>query len=220
MDDFLQRAQDAISAVPWITIGLVVAGLAIVLSILAATFQWVRRFFRRRRPRTAAGAPQYVIDVAALGEGGPPSGPLAMEVFNLPMRLAAVVLAPAGRGNDLPPADGLPQVFDAIVPGLDRIVAAHNSLVRRWPAELSSRGFAHKFFASVRLPGDGGKGTPWSSVAGGFKFHGVPMMAGLVFCAASPNGFGQMTIDSEEKWLGYLRVIGVGRRPPAAGGGS
>ena len=207
MDDLLQRAQEALSGIPLITIGLAAAVLAIVLSIVAATFRSVRRFFRRRGPRTAAGSPQYFIDVATLGDWGPPPGPITLEVFNLPMRLAAVVLAPAGRGHDLPAAESLPPVFDALVPGLDRIVADHDPLIRRWPSELSSRGFAHKFFANVRLPGESGKGTPWSSVAGMFKFHGMPVMAGLVFRAASSNGFGQMTIDSEEKWLGCLRVI-------------
>jgi hypothetical protein len=56
------------------------------------------------------------------------------------------------------------------------------------------------------LPGDGGKGTPWSSAAGMFKLHGQPVMAGLVLRAARPNSFGQVILDGEEKWLGCFRI--------------
>ena len=67
-------------------------------------------------------------------------------------------------------------------------------------------GFAHQFFANVRLPGNRGKGTPWSSVAGIFHIEERPVMAGLVLRAARPNSLGETLIDSEEKWLGCLRV--------------
>ena len=96
--------------------------------------------------------------------------------------------------------------MDAIVPGLDKVAALHRPLVRRWPHQVSARGFAHLFFSNVVLPGARGKGTPWSSVAGIVKLHNQPVMAGLVLQAARPNGFGQTIVDSEEKWLACLRV--------------
>ena len=82
----------------------------------------------------------------------------------------------------------------------------HRPLLRRWPNQLSASGFVHLFFNNARLPGTGGKGTPWSSVAGVFKVQGQPAMAGLVLCAAKPNSLGQTIIDSEYQWLGCLRV--------------
>jgi hypothetical protein len=124
------------------------------------------------------------------------------------MRLAVVVLAPAGRDRVLPSAEDLPEVVEAIVPGLSKVIATHEPLVHRWPAQLSTQGFTHAFFANVRLPGDGGKGTPWCSAAGVFRYRGQVTLAGLVMCAGSAVHFGRRKIEEEEKWLDVLRVKG------------
>jgi hypothetical protein len=181
----------------------------------------VWRLFRRRKPVVVPLPPNLRVDIAALGDQSPPEGPPMLEFYNLPMRLAAIVLAPVGRG-DCPnfrlsengtvpfgprsPDDQLAPLLDAIVPGLDQVAALHRPLVRRWPNQISARGFAHLFFNNAKLPGTAGKGTPWSSVAGMFKFQGKPVMAGLVLRAAKPNSLGQTIIDAEYQWLGCLRV--------------
>jgi hypothetical protein len=104
------------------------------------------------------------------------------------------------------PDEQLASLLDAIVPGLDKVAALHRPAIRRWPNQVSARGFAHLFFSNARLPGQAGKGTPWSSVAGVVKVEGQPVMAGLVLRAAAPNSVGQTIIDAEYKWLGCLRV--------------
>ena len=91
---------------------------------------------------------------------------------------------------------------------MSKVVAAHRPLVRRWPPQPSSKGFAHLFFQHVRLPGQGGKGSPWSSAAGLMKIEGQAVMAGMVFRTADPSAHGQEIIDSEEQWLRILRVKG------------
>ena len=136
----------------------------------------------------------------------PPPGPPTLEFYNLPVRLAAIVLAPVGRVRTLPSREDLPGVVDSIVPGLDRVAIAHKPLIRAWPAQVSARGFAHAFFQHVRLPGDHGKKTPWCSVAGRFMVDDQPMMAGLVLRAAAPNRHGQYVMEREEQWLGILRI--------------
>jgi len=148
------------------------------------------------------------IDVMALGTHGPPPGAPVLEFFNTPVRLAAIVIAPAGRVRDLPPPEDMADILDAIVPGLARVVSAHRPIAKRWPPQFSSKGFAHMFFQYVRLPGEGGKGTPWCSAAGIFKIEGQPMMAGMVFRTESTSSHGQEIIDKEEKWLSTLRVKG------------
>jgi hypothetical protein len=174
---------------------------------IAVIVLWVAwRVFRRRRRVSVPVSPDLRIQIASLGEDGPPQGPPFLEFYNLPMRLAAVVLAPVGRTGNLPPDDELSPLIEAIVPGLDRVTALHRPLVRRWPNQVSANGFAHLFFNHARLPGDGGKGTPWSSMAGVFKAKGKPVMAGLIFRAAAPNSLGQTIIESEHQWLGCLRV--------------
>jgi hypothetical protein len=180
----------------------VIGAAAIVL--IGAIIVW--RILVRRRPKWLPPPPDLTIDVGELGQQGPPGDGPVLEFYNIPVRLAAVILAPVGRGRDLPSGGQLPRVFDAIVPGLDRIVELHRPRICRWPSQLSSSGFAHTMFANVRLPGEAGKGTPWSSVAGIFKIQGQPLMAGLVVIAQRPNSLGQTVVDSEEKWLGCLRV--------------
>jgi hypothetical protein len=196
--DRLKIALESLSRETWVVIGC--ALLALVLALIL----W--QILHRRKPRRLAPEPDLTIDVAALGQHGPPTTGPVLELYNVPMRLATVILAPAGRVRQLPPAGQLPAVFEAILPGLDRIVQAQQPLIRRWPGQLSGSGFANVVFANVRLPGDGGKGTPWSAVAGMFKMQGQPLMAGLVLRAAQPNSIGQTVIESEPMWLGCLRV--------------
>jgi hypothetical protein len=179
----------------------------VLLAVAAAIVLWiVWRVLHRQKRAAPPLSPDLRVEVASLASTGPPDGPPTLEFYNLPMRLAAVVLAPVGRARELPPDDQFAPLLDAIVPGLDKVAVRHQPVVRRWPQQVSVRGFAHVFFSNVRLPGDAGKGTPWSSVAGLFKVKGEPVMAGLVLCAARPNSLGQAIVDSEEKWLGCLRV--------------
>ena len=180
---------------PWLT----VAGALVVVWIA-----W--RLLGRRRKARPRLAPDLRIDVPALGENGPPPGRPQLEFYNLPVRLAAIVLAPVGLERELPADERLAAYFDSILPGLDQVVRRHKPLVRRWPNQVSTRGFANLFFANARLPGTFGKGTPWSSVAGIFRVGDQPVMAGLVLCALRANSLGQTTIAGEHEWLGCLRV--------------
>ncbi|NQT40438.1 MAG: hypothetical protein HQ581_23290 [Planctomycetes bacterium] len=173
-------------------------GVLIVLLVLS-------KLLRRKRA-TVKGVTDLAIDVMALGNAPPPPGPPVLEFFNTPVRLAAVVLATAGRVRELPPLDQWDDLFDAIVPGLAAVVKTHRPLVRRWPAQMSTRGFAHTFFGHARLPGEGGKGTPWSSAAGLFKIEGQPIMAGLVLRTESTSSHAQEIVETEEQWLSMLRV--------------
>ncbi|MEN6449542.1 MAG: hypothetical protein ABFC96_03540 [Thermoguttaceae bacterium] len=174
---------------------------------VGAILLWVvwRLVRRRKRPQPLL-LPELKIEVAALPDVAPPPGLPALELYNLPVRLAAIVVAPVGVDRELPPVDELGPLLDAVLPGLDKVAALHRPLVRCWPHQVSARGFAHLFFANVRLPGDWGKGTPWSSVAGLAKVAGEPVMVGLVLRAASSNSLGQTVIDAENKWLACLRV--------------
>jgi hypothetical protein len=176
--------------------------LLLVLAILYAVWEAIHR--RRRRP--VGRTPELAIDVSTLPAGGPPAAGPQIEFYNLPMRLAVIVVAPAGRVSRLPPLEEIHGVLDAIVPGLADVAVAQQSMLYYWPPQLSSRGFAHGFFRHVPLPGDGGKGTPWSAAAGGFKVGDQPFTAGLILTAASPNALGQVIVETDTKWLDVLRV--------------
>ncbi|MFH1924481.1 MAG: hypothetical protein ABIP48_31910, partial [Planctomycetota bacterium] len=178
-----------------------------VVAIVGIVVFWIAwRLLKRRRGRLRRLEPDLTINVAALGTAGPPAGGFVLEHYNLPMRLAALVVAPAGRAHPLPPREQLGQVFEAIVPGLAQVVVMHDTLVRCWPEQLSTTGFAHSFFRHAKLPGDGGKGTHWSSAAGVAKVGGQSVMVGLVMRSELSNTLGQTIIERETKWLDLLRV--------------
>jgi len=199
-DDVRDQANEAIG---WLSgnLTLIIAALAAVVVIYLL---W--RIFAGRKGEAPKQVPDLAIDVMSLGSHGPPPGAATLEFYNVPVRLAAVVLAPAGRVRQLPPINQLADVFDAIVPGMARVVATHKPLVRRWPAQVSAKGFAHTVFQHCRLPGEGGKGTPWCTTAGVFKIEGQPLMAGLIMRTESTSAHGQEVIDAEERWLACLRV--------------
>jgi hypothetical protein len=129
-----------------------------------------------------------------------------LYVYNVPVRLTALVLAPVGRARELPPPTHLDALADALVPGLAKVISAHKPVLRRWPAQVSSRGFAHTFFSQAKLPGDAGKGTPWCVAAGVIKFGKTPIMAGLIMRAAAATNFSHPIIEQEAQWLDVLKT--------------
>ena len=180
--------------------------VAIAAAIAIVFLFVVWKILAGRKRKAPPPAVDLKIDVMALGTDAPPAGGPVLEFYNVPVRLAAIVVAPAGRVRPLP--GELDDVFDAILPGLAQVVATHKPVVCRWPPQLSAKGFAHMFFQHVRLPGEGGKGTPWSSAAGLVKIEGQPLMAGMVLRTESTSSHGQEIIDAEEKWLSILRAKG------------
>jgi len=180
------------------------AGVApvVLLLILLGLVRIVRA---RRRTR---GLPELMpfIDVGLLAASGPPPHGPRLEFYGTPVRLAVVVIAPAGRQGELPPAAALPTLLDRLVPGLPGVVASHQPLICRWPAQLSAQGFAQSFFNHVALPGDRGKSTPWCSIAGKLQVGDRVFLLGFVCCASHPNALGQFVVQYEGQWLDMLRI--------------
>jgi hypothetical protein len=178
----------------------------LLLAVLIAAVLLVAWRMLRPKRKPPVYVPDLAIDVTALPTESPPADASKLFYHGVSVRLAALVLAPAGRVRELPPVNQLGDVIDAIFPGLSQVVVTHQTLVRRWPRQLSITGFAHQFFTHVRLPGQGGKGSPWSSAAGVVKIEGQPLMAGLVFRAAAPTNLGQRIIEHEAQWFDSLRI--------------
>ncbi len=204
-NDADDKVKDALAALPpdllrmaliW---GVVIAGIITVAYV-------VRRVLRSRKKPLPRQEPDLKIDVMSLPTLGPPTSGPALYYYNVPVRLAAIVLAPAGRVRELPPINQIHEAFDAIVPGLTEIIATHRPVYRHWPNQMSVRGFAHMFFGNVRLPGQGGKGTPWCSAAGVFKLEGQPLVAGLLMRAETTTNLGQHIVEEEAQWLDILRI--------------
>lgn len=178
------------------------AGMVLLVALIRA----VQRLLRHRRRLRERIEPNLAIDVSHLSQEGPPTTGPVLTFYHLPVRLAAIVLAPAGRAGALPSTGRMPEFLDAIVPGLAEVVAAHAPLRLRWPEQLSASGFAHSFFIHARLPGEAGKGTPWASVAGIAKTHKGSAMVAMIIRAERPNSYGQQIIETEGDWLRVFQV--------------
>lgn len=179
---------------------------AVLVILLLIGLFVLRKILKWRRRRSTIVEPDLTIDVSSLDCAGPPAEGPILEFHNIPVRLAVLVLAPVGRGHELPPSEEISAVVEMVLPGLSRIVETHRPLYRRWPAQLSWRAFTHTFFAHVKLPGDDGRGTPWSSVAGLVKTSEGSVMAGLVVRSEQATGLGHETIEEEGEWLRILQI--------------
>jgi hypothetical protein len=146
------------------------------------------------------------LDVEALPFVGVPASGPRLEYYGTPVRLAALVLAPAGRGVALPTNEHVPKLLEDLIPGLAQVIHAQRPVFRRWPQQLSSQGFTQLFFSKVALPRDRGKGTPWCSAAGKFESEGKQFLVGIICRADAPNSLSQTVVQHHGQWHDVLRV--------------
>lgn len=184
----------------------IIGGSILLVCCLVAMLFVFLRIFRKRPVAQPDRREELAIDVSALSASPPPKEGPQLEFYGTPVRLAVMVLAPVGRGGEIPAPAELSATLENLLPGMREIVALHQPQVMLWPNQLSSHGFLQAFFNLAALPGDRGKGTPWCSVAGKFEGGGQQYLAGLICCAAGPNSLGEMTVDKPGQWLSILRV--------------
>jgi len=179
-----------------------------LLAVAAAAALAVLAFWllRGRRAPPIADDDGLAIDLASLGDCRPDDEDVSLSCYGVPVRLAVLVLAPSGRGADVPTGIARSAAIDQIVPGLARVADRHTTLVKTWPPQLSPRGFAHLLFAKMKLPGDFGRGTPWCSLAGKFEAGGETYMVGMALCAARENSLSNIIVGTPGEWLQVLRV--------------
>ena len=108
----LDKLSEAFDSLGGGAAAFVVPAAAVVVVLLI-----VWRLLRRRRKVESPLRADLKVEVAALEDRGPPDGPPVLEFYNLPVRLAAVVMAPVGVGRELPPDDQLAPLLDALIPG-------------------------------------------------------------------------------------------------------
>ncbi|MFT5522380.1 MAG: hypothetical protein ACI9G1_000104 [Pirellulaceae bacterium] len=184
-----------------------VVGLVLVVALVILIIM----IFRRKSTDRGEDQENLTIDIRQLPSHGPASNGLAsngpqLELFGTRVRIAVLVIAPAGRGSELPSKFNLPGVIDGVVPGLMELVNLHEPIFRRWPQQLSVQGFVHSFFSNMELPGERGSDTPWASVAGRVQVSGHSLLLGLVLCADESNNIGQLTAEHAGQWLDMLRI--------------
>ena len=193
----MQQFIQLINAVPPMAWGGVLAAIVLLLLVV--------RLLRPKREEAGRrqGLPQ--VDLNQLGTHGPPEGPWQLVCRHVPVRLALVVLAPAGRSG-LPAAPELAMLVDQIVPGLGGLLQAHAPKFHVLPPQLSHEGFVRTFFRQIHLPGRDGKGTLWCAAAGRCEIQGMKLNLGLVMRSAGASNLGQEVIADEYGWRDVLAI--------------
>lgn len=186
---------------PWKTIAIALGGL---LSLAAGVVLWL--LLRRRTEVQDDATPLKQIDFETLDEEGPNGLSPQLTLYHQPVRLALIAIAPVGRDQSLPPVEEMPEVVDALVPGMMQVLNAHRPTYQPWPSQLSVSGFHRLFAKYVTLPGHHGKGTCWASVTGPFEYEQHRYLAAVVVRFAKPNSFGELEVQHPGQWLDLLRI--------------
>jgi hypothetical protein len=183
---------------PWIPlIGFAVGALVVAALVFAKVWS--------RDSAIVETVADDSLSVSNLGAGGPPlEGPI-LEMYGTRVRLAALVLAPIGRGNELD-TKALPKTIDQLTMGLHSVMGYHQPVFEHWAEQVSIHGFENAFLREVKLPGNRGKGTVWSAFAGKFTDGEQQLLAGLVVCAEVPNSYGATILEHDGQWVNCLRV--------------
>jgi len=185
-----------------ISIVAVAIAVAVVIGILI-----LLALFRRPKPVVDEVA-LPTLDLDSLKEAEIPSAP-RLEIYHIPVQLAAIVIAPAGRNRELPDLHETVALIDHLAPGFGEVFTQHDPKIVLWPAQLSTEGFIRSFFRHVPLPGSKGRGTPWCSLAGRIETTEETLLVGLVCRAANANSLSQIFIDRPSKWLDVVRIRDV-----------
>ncbi len=183
-------------------LGLVLPAAAVLVVLLVLGFLWLRR--KKPAPPPEPELPR--VDVNQLDPSGPAAEPPVLECQGVPVRVAAVIVAGAGRLAPAPAVEIIGQVLEEVVPGLGAVYHRDRPQVLTWPAQLSTRGFTQAVFANTPLPGDRGKGSVWCIAAGRCDYQGKQYLAALVLAAASANTMTHFTLEQPHQWQSLLRV--------------
>ena len=180
----------------WIGLGVLLI-CVISLAVLRST--------HRRKQRDEAQQANLTIAIDQLPILPVIAEPYRIEIYGSPVRVRALVLAPVGRGQSLPPKEQLGNILNHFIPNFTRILEQHQPIYRQWPEQMSSAGFLQTFFNKLAIPNKG-QGTVWCSIAGKIEVVGSNYLIGLVCNTNSPNSLSQITVLHAGQWLDILRV--------------
>ncbi len=156
-----------------LTYGLIL--LAVLVTVYAT---W--KILRGRSKQTVAVPPALDVQVTGLGTAGPPPGPPVLEYYHYPVRLAAIVLAPAGRTRELPPLDKLGGLVDLLVPGLRRSWPCTSPWSAAGRRSSASAGSPTASSFTRGCPARAARARPGARWPACSAFDNQPVMAGLV----------------------------------------
>lgn len=188
-----------------------VAGLAALIILV-----WLRGMSRRlwkalRRKSTGRKKP-VALNTVNLGEiprSGASQGNRNLTVRQMPARLRAVVLAPAGSDAGELHRGMAEAVLDQAVPGLGDIADHDNPQVTLWPRQYSLDGFQQAFFSHVTRPDGDHKRSPFVLLAGPITMGRFSIHAGLALECAETCALGNIRVG-KDKWAEAVAATKAG----------
>ena len=206
--DILEKAKNTLDAPLedllrdywWIAVP---AGLILLLLLYAILERTGRLIFGRRK--TASNQGDRLRE--NLADYPPPTGspgPRRLLIEGWPARIRLVVIAPVGKENPIAVSDVAP-ILDQMFRGLGEVLKNDQPLIRIWPPQLSSQGFAPTFHRLVHKPEPEGQPSHWVLVAGQTPSRPRPLLLGLALWADEANTLGRLTLEPGQ-WLGVLSV--------------
>lgn len=190
----------------WLVLGVV--GLLALLAVWSLLRRLWRALFGRRQAREKDWDREYAEDLSACPL--PPRGPgeRRLTIYNLPVRLRLVVVAPAGTDADVD-ATAVERLLDRVVPGLGDVARNDRPRIRVWPPQLSHTGFSAAFHRRTHKSEAEDDPSRWVLVAGRVNLGRQAVLLGLGLWANELNTLGRKSLEPHQ-WLDVLRVKSAG----------
>jgi hypothetical protein len=191
-------ARDLVQGSGWYVV-LGVAGLVLLLIL----WTFLVKLFRRKEPEEVR-LPNLEEELSLYPELKPSTGDRQLRVEGVPVRLRLVVIAPAGKDDEVH-ADDVERMLESILPGLGDICKGDKPRIKVWPRQLSYEGFTKHFQRNMLTPESAGELSRWVLLGGRAKLGKQQVMLGLGLQAVKPTTLGRRTVEAHE-WPTVLRV--------------
>ncbi len=183
--------------------GSMAAVLLIGIVLLALLLVLLRRLFRRTR--TPISGPDLTEDLAQYPPPPAQTAGRTLTLYNMPVRLRLIVVAPLGYEASQIEAD-VPTLLDRILPGLGRFVYADMPRVRVWPTQLSHQGFHAAFRRWAVIPDEPHEPSRWVLAMGRILVERRPIGIGMALLANQENTLGRVVLEQPQQWMDGLRI--------------
>jgi len=177
---------------------------------------WLRGMSRRlwkalRKKNTGRKKPVklQIVNLGDIPRSGASQGGRRLTVKQLPARLRAVVLAPAGSDAGELHRGMAEAILDHALPGLGDIADHDNPLVTIWPRQYSLDGFQQAFFSHVTRPDGDHKRSRFALLAGPITMGRFTIHAGLALDCGETCALGNIRVG-KDKWADAIAATREG----------
>lgn len=179
------------------------SGLFVVLALVAIGLLLFRIGGKKRVVQSPTT--NMTIDLEALPLPPLPGEAATLDIYSSPSQLAVLVLAPVGRGHDLPDQADWRPLLEQLCPGFTEILDQHQPVFRKWPAQISHAGFYRSFFANMRNQDSPTSTTQWYKLAGRLDWLNRQILVGIVAKSNQGTPLAPIQVEQSGKWREILK---------------